>query len=72
VGISPPPGPQPSGHPGLTWTNKYLHLLVHEDGSYEWIDPSGYRIAEESNPSCDHEGTGITRPRPRFAAYRAG
>jgi adenine-specific DNA-methyltransferase len=46
VGISPPPGPQPSGRLELTWTNKHLRLLAHEDGSYEWLEPSDYRVAE--------------------------
>lgn len=30
----------------LTWTNKPLRLLAHEDGSYEWVTPSDYRVAE--------------------------
>lgn len=30
----------------LTWTNKSLRLLAHEDGSYEWIPPSDYRVAK--------------------------
>jgi adenine-specific DNA-methyltransferase len=30
----------------LTWTNKPLRLLAHEDGSYEWLNPSDYRVAE--------------------------
>lgn len=30
----------------LTWTNKPLRLLAHEDGSYEWVPPSDYRVAE--------------------------
>jgi adenine-specific DNA-methyltransferase len=30
----------------LTWTNKHLRLLAHEDGSYEWVAPSDYRVAE--------------------------
>jgi len=30
----------------LTWTNKQLRLLAHEDGSYEWVPPSDYRVAE--------------------------
>jgi adenine-specific DNA-methyltransferase len=30
----------------LTWTNKHLRLLAHEDGSYEWVSPSDYRVAE--------------------------
>lgn len=30
----------------LTWTNKHLRLLAHEDGSYEWVGPADYRVAE--------------------------
>ncbi len=30
----------------LTWTNKQLRLLAHDDGSYEWVAPSDYRVAE--------------------------
>lgn len=30
----------------LTWTNKHLSLLAHEDGSYEWVNPADYRVAE--------------------------
>ncbi|SRR5712692_2567370 len=30
----------------LTWTNKDLRLLAYEDGSYEWVPPSDYRVAE--------------------------
>src|ERR1700689_3609870 len=30
----------------LTWTNKHLRLLAHEDGSYEWVSPADYRVAE--------------------------
>ena len=30
----------------LTWTNKHLRLLAHEDGSYAWLDPSDYRVAD--------------------------
>jgi len=35
-----------SGRLELTWTNKHLRLLAHEDGSYEWVPPSDYRVAE--------------------------
>ena len=38
-----------SGYDGrleLTWTNKHLRLLAHEDGRYEWVPPSDYRVAE--------------------------
>jgi adenine-specific DNA-methyltransferase len=37
---------QYEGRLELTWTNKPLRLLAHEDGSYEWIYPSDYRVAE--------------------------
>src|SRR5690606_38567151 len=30
----------------LTWTNKNFRLLAHDDGSYEWVPPSDYRVAE--------------------------
>lgn len=30
----------------LTWTNKDQCLLAHEDGSYEWLPPADYRVAE--------------------------
>ena len=30
----------------LTWTNKNLRLLAHDDGRYEWVSPSDYRVAE--------------------------
>ncbi|MEO7571251.1 MAG: site-specific DNA-methyltransferase [Acidimicrobiales bacterium] len=35
-----------SGRLELTWTNKEKTLLAHEDGTYEWVDPSDYRVAE--------------------------
>jgi adenine-specific DNA-methyltransferase len=35
-----------SGRLELTWTNKDQRLLAHEDGSYEWLPPSDYRVAE--------------------------
>ena len=38
--------PSYEGRLELTWTNKHLRLLAHEDGSYEWIKPSDYRVAE--------------------------
>lgn len=37
---------QYKGRLELTWTNKHLRLLAHEDGSYEWLEPSDYRVAE--------------------------
>jgi adenine-specific DNA-methyltransferase len=30
----------------LNWTNKHKRLLAHEDESYEWTNPSDYRVAE--------------------------
>lgn len=30
----------------LTWTNKDLRLLARDDGSYVWVPPSDYRVAE--------------------------
>jgi adenine-specific DNA-methyltransferase len=38
--------PTYEGRLELTWTNKHLRLLAHDDGSYEWLEPSDYRIAE--------------------------
>lgn len=38
--------PAYEGRLELTWTNKSLRLLAHEDGSYEWVQPSDYRVAE--------------------------
>lgn len=30
----------------LTWTNKDKRLLADEDGSYTWVSPADYRVAE--------------------------
>lgn len=30
----------------LTWTNKDQRLLAEEDGSYTWVPPADYRVAE--------------------------
>lgn len=38
--------PEYEGRLELTWTNKQLRLLAQEDGSYEWVTPSDYRVAE--------------------------
>lgn len=35
-----------TGRLELTWTNKELRLLAHEDGSYEWLPEADYRVAE--------------------------
>ena len=46
---SEPKGRRLPGYEGrleLTWTNKSKRLLAAEDGSYEWVDPSDYRVAE--------------------------
>jgi len=41
------PEPEPyRGRLELTWTNKDQCLLAHEDGSYEWVPPTDYRVAE--------------------------
>lgn len=38
--------PTYEGRLELTWTNKHLRLLAHDDGTYEWVPPSDYRVAE--------------------------
>jgi adenine-specific DNA-methyltransferase len=38
--------PRYEGRLELTWTNKHERLLAHEDGTYEWLRPSDYRVAE--------------------------
>lgn len=38
--------PSYEGRLELTWTNKRLRLLAHDDGSYEWVPPADYRVAE--------------------------
>jgi adenine-specific DNA-methyltransferase len=38
--------PTYEGRLELTWTNKSQRLLAHEDGSYEWVSPADYRVAE--------------------------
>ena len=35
-----------AGRLELTWTNKALALLAGDDGSYQWVPPSDYRVAE--------------------------
>lgn len=37
---------QYNGRLELTWTNKHQSLLARDDGSYEWLQPSDYRVAE--------------------------
>ena len=36
----------PAGRLELTWTNKHLRLIDQLDGSYEWVEPSDWRVAE--------------------------
>ena len=38
--------PRYEGRLELTWTNKHERLLARDDGSYEWLPPSDYRVAE--------------------------
>lgn len=38
--------PAYSGRLELTWTNKDETLLAREDQSYEWVNPSDYRVSE--------------------------
>lgn len=38
--------PEYEGRLELTWTNKDRSLLAHDDGSYEWLPTSDYRVAE--------------------------
>lgn len=38
--------PDPEGRLELTWTNKRLRLIDGLDGSYEWVDPADWRVAE--------------------------
>jgi adenine-specific DNA-methyltransferase len=37
---------QPQGRLELTWANKELRLLAHADETYEWVDPTDWRVAE--------------------------
>lgn len=37
---------QYEGRLELTWTNKEKRLLAYEDGSYVWVAPGDYRVAE--------------------------
>jgi adenine-specific DNA-methyltransferase len=59
--------PSYSGRLELTWTNKDLCLLAHEDGSYEWLAPSDYRVAEvrllHDEPSVGEVGPDAARAR---------
>ena len=38
--------PRYEGRPELTWTNKHERLPASQDGSYEWLLASDYRVAE--------------------------
>lgn len=37
---------QPAGRLELTWANKPLRLLAHGQDTYEWVEPSDWRVAE--------------------------
>lgn len=41
-----PPSARYKGKLELTWTNKHERLLAQDDGSYEWLPSSDYRVAE--------------------------
>ena len=30
----------------LTWSDKDMRLLAHDDVSYEWVDPTDWRVGE--------------------------
>lgn len=45
-GRSRRPGAMHHGRLELTWTNKDQALLWSDDGSYRWVPPSDYRVAE--------------------------
>jgi adenine-specific DNA-methyltransferase len=58
----PDPSASYSGTLELSWTNKHLRLLAEEDGAYQWVPPSDYRVAEVR--LLDEAGTvGQTRAR---------
>jgi hypothetical protein len=68
---------EPSGHLELTWTNKPLRLLAHEDDSYEWVPPSDSRVAEvrlliDAGTAGDvHADAGRANKDPDAAVLRA-
>jgi adenine-specific DNA-methyltransferase len=35
-----------AGRLELTWANKEMRLLAHDDVSYEWVDPADWRVSE--------------------------
>jgi len=37
---------EPTGKLELTWANKELRLLSHGSDTYEWVEPSDYRVTE--------------------------
>lgn len=54
--------PKYEGKLELTWTNKGQCLLAHEDGSYEWLPASDFRVAEV-RLLLDVDSTGLVSPR---------
>ena len=55
-----------SGALELTWTNKHLRLLAHDDSVYEWVEPSDFRVSEVRllNTVCS---VGEVQPEPARA-----
>lgn len=37
---------EPEGRLELTWSNKTLRLLSHGEDTYEWCDPTDFRVSE--------------------------
>ena len=54
--------PTYEGRLELTWTNKHLQLQARDDGSYVWVPPADYRVAEV-RLLYDVETVGETRRR---------
>lgn len=68
---------EPTGKLELTWANKELRLLSHGSDTYEWVEPSDYRIAEvrplRKVETVGERGVGIcssrATQRTRWARY---
>lgn len=56
-----------AGRLELTWTNKNKTLLAHEEGTYEWVDPADFRVAEV-RLLHDVAAIGVTSAQVRRAA----
>jgi hypothetical protein len=57
------PSTRYSGTLELSWTNKHLRLLAEEDGAYQWVPPSDYRVAEVRLLDEADEAEPATHPR---------